>query len=81
MYDPTRSDARTKIAPTKPAAKWPIPLFLVTLDAIGPDKKATQAIGPETQVAKADNMSAHKIRPSLVEFIDNPKVIAWASPN
>ena len=71
----------TNNAPTKPADKTfgaPAP---TSLAAIGPDKKATKAIGPVIEVAKAIKNTELIISAIRIKFILTPRVVANSSPN
>ena len=56
---------------------FPLPEILA---AIGPARKATEAIGPVTDVANAINSNAHKMRPSRVAVILMPSTLHVLPP-
>ena len=81
MFCPIKSPPSTSIAPISPEDRildWFLPH---TFAAIGPDKNAIEAIGPEMDVAKAINSTEHIINVVRTKLIRTPRIIATWSPN
>ena len=78
---PIRSDAKTKMTPTRPAGimfENPTP---TSLFAIGPERNATKAIGPVVAVANAIISTELIISISLVLLVSIPSEVAACSPS
>lgn len=71
---PIRSAPSTKEAPANPEGSSfgaPVP---ASLDAIGPARKATNATGPVTAVAKAIKNTELRTKKSRVRFVFTPSI-------
>ena len=78
---PIRSEAKTKMIPTSPAGimfENPTP---TSLFAIGPERNATNAIGPVVAVANAIISTELIISTSLVLSVWIPSEVAACSPS
>ncbi len=76
-----RSDASTSVLPVRAEVSMPFFPFPESLVAMGPERKATEATGPVTEVAKATRRSARRISVSRILLTLTPRVTAWASPS
>lgn len=81
-YCPTRSAARTRAAPVRAEATiFPLPPLPESLVAIGPERKATDAIGPDTAVANAVSSREKRIKSRRVKLGLAPKVCENSFPS
>lgn len=77
----TRSASSTSAAPTSPAGTTGEPVPRTRRWAIGPDRKATNAIGPVAEVATETSATATRIRANRVRSACTPSPVASSSPS
>ena len=80
-FCPTSSEARIRTTPTSAEASRLVRPFPTILDAIGPDRKATDAMGPVIEVATAVRSNAHRMEPNRTRWTGAPSVMGYSSPN